>query len=135
MEETLARHERRPGVAILKDVYGRYRPGPDRKSGLERSFDAHAATDPRIAPYERNVRLGPYEIDCLWPTERLALELDGRPYHRALADMDNDRAKDIWLQRRSYGVMRLTDFRWEYDRAAAVEDLVALLAVGQQRAA
>jgi hypothetical protein len=135
MEDALQRHAHRPGVGILKDVYGRYRPGPDRKSALERSFDAYAATDPRIPPWEKNVHRGPYELDCFWPEQGVVLELDGRPYHRALADMDNDRAKDIWLQRQLLTPIRITDFRWEYDRAGAIDDLLALLALGRRRAA
>jgi Transcriptional regulator, AbiEi antitoxin len=135
MEEAFTRHERAPGIGLLKDVYSRYRPGPDRKSNLERSFDAYAATDSRIPPYEKNVRLGPYEFDCFWRHEQFALELDGRPYHSALEDMDNDRAKDIWLQRNRIGGMRITDFRWEYERDGAVEDLLALLALARERAA
>jgi hypothetical protein len=64
LSTTLARHPQRPGTRILHDLLHRYLDPTDRKSGLERSFDAYARTDPRIPPYERNVYLGPYEIDC-----------------------------------------------------------------------
>jgi hypothetical protein len=40
IEAALARHERRPGVARLKQALVAYRPRPDRKSNLERAFDA-----------------------------------------------------------------------------------------------
>jgi hypothetical protein len=129
MEEALERHARAPGMRVLKDVYSRYRPGPDRKSQLEHSFDAYAATDPRIPPYEKNVHMGPYEFDCHWPEQGVVLEFDGRPYHRALQDRDNDNAKDIWVQRHRMRILRVSDFRWEYDRAGAVEDLLGLLAL------
>jgi hypothetical protein len=135
MEEALKRHAHRPGIASLKDVYGRYRPGPDRKSGLERSFDAYAATDPRIPPYDKNVHMGPCEWDCHWPTEGVILELDGRPYHRALEDRDKDNAKDVWVQTHGMAILRVSDFRWEYDRADAINDLLALLAIANRRAA
>jgi hypothetical protein len=127
MEEALNRHARRPGIKTLKDVYERYRPGPDRKSQLEHSFDTYAATDPRIPPYEKNVHMAPYEFDCYWPTEGVLLELDGRPYHRALQDRDNDNAKDIWIQRHRLNGLRVSDFRWEHDRAGAIDDLLGLL--------
>jgi hypothetical protein len=126
----MARHERRPGIAKLQLVAGRYLDPTDRKSGLEESFDAHCRSDPRIPPYEKNVHLGPYEIDCWFAAQRLAVELDGRPFHVALKDFDRDRAKDIWLQRQGSRVMRITDFMWEYGRTQAVEDLLALLALG-----
>ena len=127
----LDRHPRRPGTARLRLLLNRYLDPTDRKSELERSFDAHAATDPRIPRYEKNVRQGPHEIDCLFRAQRLVLELDGRPYHTALQDMDRDRAKDIWFQRHGLRVMRMTDFRWEHDRAGAVDDLLALLRLGE----
>lgn len=130
LEEAIARHERRPGVAKLQLVAGRYLDPTDRKSGLEESFDAYCRSDARIPPYEKNVHLGPYEIDCWFAAQRLAVELDGRPFHVALKDFDRDRAKDIWLQRQGSRVMRITDFMWEYGRAQAVDDLLALLALG-----
>jgi hypothetical protein len=133
MEEVLSRHAYAPGLKTLKDVYGRYRPGPDRKSELELSFDMYAATDWRIPPYDKNVYLGPFEFDCFWPGHDLVVELDGRPYHRALADTDRDHAKDVWVQRHGLRILRITDFRWEYDRAGAVEDLLALLELGCRR--
>jgi len=135
MEETLERHAYRPGIATLKDVYGRYRPGPDRKSQLEKSFDRYAATDQRIPPYEKNVHMGPYEFDCHWPQRGVILELDGRPYHRALEDRDKDNAKDIWVQLHGMNILRVSDFRWDYDRAGAIDDLLALLALGRGRRA
>jgi len=135
LRATLARHERHPGTATLKKLLNRYLDPSDRKSGLERSFDAYAATDPRIPPYDKNVHLGPFEIDCLWRDYELALELDGRPWHIALQDTDRDHAKDIWLQRRGLRIMRITDFAWEYGRATAIDDLLALLALGRRQAA
>jgi very-short-patch-repair endonuclease len=130
LEETIARHTRRPGIAKLQLISRRYLDPSDRKSELERSFDAHCLTDPRIPPYEKNVHMGPYEIDCWFGSQRLAVELDGRPYHVALKDFDRDRAKDIWLQRQGNRVMRITDFMWEYARTQALDDLLALLALG-----
>jgi very-short-patch-repair endonuclease len=135
MEEALERHTGSPGIGTLKRVYGRYRPGPDRKSWLERSFDAYAASDPRIPRYDKNVRLGPYEFDCRWANEGVILELDGRPYHRAIQDRDNDNAKDIWVQLQGESILRISDFRWEHDQAAAINDLLALLELSRKRAA
>jgi hypothetical protein len=133
MEEALARHARAPGIRTLNDVYARYRPGPDRKSHLEKSFDAYAATDPRIPAYDKNVHMGPYEFDCHWPQHGVVLELDGRPYHRALQDRDNDNAKDIWVQTHHMNILRISDFRWEYERGGAINDLLGLLELAQHR--
>lgn len=132
---TLARHPQRPGTRIVKNVLDRYLEPADRKSGLERSFDEHTANDPRIPPYEKNIHIGPYEIDCWFPQHRVALELDGRPYHTAIDDLDRDRAKDVWLQLHQIIPIRVTDFGWEHDRARAITDLLALLALGADRRA
>jgi hypothetical protein len=130
IEQAIARHDHRPGVRILRSALHRYVDPADRKSGLELSFDAYCATDPRIPPYRRNVHMGPHEWDVVFADQQLVVELDGRPYHVALQDMDNDRAKDIWAQRQSLRIMRITDFAWEHGRARAIEDMLALLALG-----
>jgi very-short-patch-repair endonuclease len=130
IDQTIARHDRCPGTGILRSALGRYLDPSDRKSELERSFDAHCARDARIPPYDKNVHLGPHEWDVLFGPQRLLVELDGRPYHVSIQDMENDRAKAIWAQRQGFWIMRITDFTWEHDRAQAIDDLLALLALG-----
>jgi len=130
LDATITRHAGDPGITLVRAVAGRYLDPADRKSGLERAFDAHAANDARIPPYRKNVRLGRYELDCVFDEQKVVVELDGRPYHRAVQDMDRDRGKDVWLQLRGLRIMRITDFRWQYDRDGAVEDLLALLRLG-----
>ncbi|HWD75748.1 MAG TPA: hypothetical protein VG371_11455, partial [Solirubrobacteraceae bacterium] len=87
VERALDRHARRPGVGRLKAALVRYRPQPDRKSELERAFDAWLPRHPEIPEPLRNVHIDGWEIDCWWPDEKVALELDGRPYHVAVKDM------------------------------------------------
>ncbi|HYZ80697.1 MAG TPA: hypothetical protein VE571_05490, partial [Solirubrobacteraceae bacterium] len=91
MEAALRRHARRPGLAKLKEALHAYRPRPDRKSDLERSFDEWLLEHPEIPTPLRNVFIDGWEIDCWWPEQRVALELDGRPYHIAARDMERDR--------------------------------------------
>ena len=71
-----------------------------------------------------------WEIDCWWPQQRVAVELDGRPYHVAVKDMERDRIKDTKLQLMGIKPMRVTDSRWEYDRAGVYDDLRNLLQLG-----
>jgi very-short-patch-repair endonuclease len=59
----------------------------------------------------RNVHIEGWEIDCWWPEQRVALELDGRPYHVAVTDMERDRTKDIKLGLSAIKPMRVTGFR------------------------
>ena len=135
LRATLIRHNGRPGTARIAALAARYLDPTDRKSGLERSFDAHAATDSRIPPYWKNVHLGPFEFDCHWPEHHVLLELDGRPYHSAIADRERDDRKTNYAQANGLLLCRVSDIRWELDRAGALDDLLALLAAGQRRAA
>ena len=52
-----------------------------------------------------------WEIDCYWPEARLAVELDGRPYHIAVRDIEKDKLKDAKLLRLQIKTMRITDMR------------------------
>jgi hypothetical protein len=123
LKATLARHDRRPGIAKTREALAQYIWTPRRKSDLERDFAKWLATDPSIPTPVGNERLGPWEIDFLWPDLGIAVELDGRPWHIAIRDMDKDRAKDIWLQKRGMVSMRITDFRFEHDKAGVSADL------------
>jgi hypothetical protein len=130
MEAALERHARRPGLTALKAALTAYRPRPDRKSDLERAFDAWLLDHPEIPEPVRNVYIDGWEIDCWWPEQRVALELDGRPYHVAASDMDRDRLKDTKLQILQIKPMRVTGDRWDLDRVGVHSDLLALLELG-----
>jgi very-short-patch-repair endonuclease len=58
----------------------------------------------QIAEYKfrRQVSVGPYFVDFLCVSARLAVEVDG-PLH----DEESDNRKDKWLQRNGYRVMRI----------------------------
>ena len=84
MRDALVRHRRRPGLAKLKTALGGYLPTHDRKSDLERDFDAFLLEHPEIPEPKRNIYIDCWEIDCYWPEYKLAVELDGRPYHIAI---------------------------------------------------
>jgi hypothetical protein len=127
VEAAIERHARRPGVGKLKRAFRYYRPGPDRKSELERTFDrAIESTD--IPPPLRNVKLdGVWELDCYWPEYGLVVELDGRPYHIAVRDIEKDKFKDAKLLTKGIQTMRITDFRIEYDLAGVLDDVRAVI--------
>jgi hypothetical protein len=52
-------------------------------------------------------RIGPYEVDFLWPTAKLVVETDDRS-HRRIANYESDRDRDAYLQERGYRVRRVT---------------------------
>ncbi len=124
-EAALLRHARRPGVANCKRALRDYRPRRDRRSDLERAFDKLiAGTD--IPPPQRNVIVDGWELDCYWPHARLAVELDGRPYHTAVKDTERDKLKDAKLLRKRISTMRITDLRFTLDPQGILADLRSL---------
>lgn len=132
---TLRRSHGRAGTRAVIATCEEYLPHTDRKSGLERAFDRWAEKHPEIPHPERNIHLGPWEIDCYWPAHRLVLELDGRPYHKVVEDMERDRRKDTWLQLRGLRVMRVTDSRFKRDKSGVHRDLTGLLALAGSKQA
>ena len=130
IEETLARYPRHPGMSKLAAVLATYRRTESHKSQLELAFDRIIAQHPEIPDPERNIRIGIWEIDRFWPAHRLAVELDGRPYHVAAGDMERDRVKDADLLRRGITPLRFTDFRVEHDITGMLADLRHFLTLG-----
>ncbi len=127
---TLKRHARHAGTRLVHRTCQEYLPHLDRKSALERAFDRWLTRHPEIPPPERNIKLGFWEIDCYWPESRLALELDGRPYHTMVEDIERDHRKDAWLQAQAHLILRVTDSRFRRDRPGVHRDLTAMLARG-----
>lgn len=131
----LDRHSGRRGVGRLKQACDDYLPRHSRRSGLERSFDRWLARHPEIPVPQRNVHLGPWELDCYWPDQRLVLELDGRAYHTVVEEIERDRRKDSWLQVHGLRILRITDARWRRDKLGAYDDLTMMLALHERGAA
>ncbi len=129
---TLERHAGDRGVARLRQACLEYLPQHDRKSGLERSFDRWLTKHPEITEPQRNVSVGPWEIDCYWPDEHVALELDGRPYHIVVQEIERDRRKDAWLQINGIRILRVTDSRWRSDKRSVHRDLRAMLSLAAE---
>lgn len=128
---TLERNLGHAGTAPVRRACEEYLPHTERKSQLERAFDRWLLKHPEIPEPERNIRLGPWEIDCHWPAHGLALELDGRPYHTVVEDMDRDRRKDTWLQLHGRRILRVTDSRFRRDRRGVHRDLLAMLGLDE----
>jgi hypothetical protein len=126
---TLERNLRHAGTLAVKRTCEEYLPHTDRKSGLERAFDRWLLKHPEIPPPQRNIRLGPWEIDCYWPDHSLALELDGRPYHTVVEDIERDHRKNTWLQANGNRFLRVTDTRFKRDKTGVHRDLTMMLAL------
>lgn len=62
------------------------------------------------------------EADCLWPEQRVVVELDGAAAHRTRVAFESDRERDRRLQAAGWRVVRIT-WRQLDDPAALVADL------------
>jgi very-short-patch-repair endonuclease len=73
-----------------------------------------------------NVKVAGWEVDALWPRERLVVEVDGFAYHGNRAAFERDRRKDAALTAAGYRVIRIT-WRQLVDEPHAVVALLARL--------
>ena len=57
---------------------------------------------------QTNVRIGPYEVDLLWPDHRVAIEVDGFAFHGHRIAFERDHRRDLALQARGIHTIRVT---------------------------
>jgi very-short-patch-repair endonuclease len=73
-----------------------------------------------------NVMVAGWEVDAVWPQNRLVVEVDGYAYHGNRAAFERDRRKDAALTAAGYRVVRIT-WRQLEDEPHAVVALIARL--------
>ena len=126
------RHPHRPGVSTLRAILAELAAvGATRtRSDLEDLFQAFLRRTALPTP-ELNAAVlidGTWiEVDCLWRTERVLVELDGHAFHATRAAFESDRARDRRLQANGWRVVRVT-WRQIHDEPQRLEaDLLQLL--------
>jgi very-short-patch-repair endonuclease len=124
VERTLRRGH--PGSANPRAALKEHAPGHGEvKSQLERRFRRLLIKRGIELPL-RNEELGPWTVDCLWPDQRVVVELDGRQHERPhQADSDDDR--DLWLRRHGYAARRYGQRQIDERPDDVVADLLAAL--------
>jgi very-short-patch-repair endonuclease len=90
------------------------------RSPLEDEFAAFCRDHNLPTPSFNTTVLG-FEVDALWPRQRLAAELDSWEFHGHRAAFERDRARDSALQVAGYRIIRVTHRRvhGEADKLAA----------------
>jgi very-short-patch-repair endonuclease len=130
IEELCGRSRGRRGLRPLGRVLGEYRdPGPTTRSELERHF-LEICRDALLPIPAVNVVVAGFEVDAVWPDQRLVVELDGRAFHHTTAAFERDRIRDAELQVAGYRVVRVTHRRLRTEPAAVTQMLRSMLAVG-----
>ena len=116
--------EPRPGVRALRDALAVYDDAPTR-SELERRFLClcmeHSIPRPLV-----NTWLEEYEVDFLWPAQRLIVETDGLWAHGTRAAVERDHERDATLALAGYHTQRFT-WRLITDKPAKVTRVVLRL--------
>jgi very-short-patch-repair endonuclease len=110
VDEILSRTRGRRGARALRAAVAGWRPRETR-SELEDLFaelvDASRLDQPLynvLVDGERDR----YEVDALWPKQRIVVEVDGFTYHRTRRDRERDAEKDADLELAGHRVVRLT---------------------------
>ena len=74
-----------------------------------------------------NARVGPYEVDFLWPDHHLIVETDGAATHATPQAFENDRQRDAELAARGYRVLRFTWRQIVYEPDSVLRAVAAAL--------
>jgi very-short-patch-repair endonuclease len=97
----------RPGAPVLRSLLEQEaRPALTRSEAEER-FLALVRKAQLPAP-ETNVQLGDYEVDFLWRSQRIVVEVDGFAFHSSQRRFESDRRRDARLAAGGMSVLRVT---------------------------
>jgi very-short-patch-repair endonuclease len=113
LADLYVRHPRRRGAKSVRRTLEALSqlPGGHTRSAMEDRFLRFLASRGLPLP-ETNARLKVgvrrYEVDCLWRTFRLIVELDGHEAHGTRSAFEGDRERDRRLQAVGWRVIRVT---------------------------
>jgi hypothetical protein len=105
LAEPAARLPRHPGASRVRPLI-EIPTGPTR-STLEDMFPPFAARFD-LPPYELNTRVAGYEVDVLFPEQRVIVELDGYEFHSAPQPFESDRERDAVMLAIDHVTLRIT---------------------------
>jgi very-short-patch-repair endonuclease len=132
MGELLARNRGKRGTAALRALLGSAKPEGITRNDFEEAFlallDEHGLPRPRLSAAVF-LRGRFYEIDCLWGSRRLALELDGREVHGTPRAFESDRQRDRVLLAEGYRTTRVTWRQLRDEREEVIADLRSALSL------
>jgi very-short-patch-repair endonuclease len=120
----LVRRARRQ--AELKDIHLAGAESSRTRSDLEDAFLTLWRRH-RIPAPETNVKVGKWEVDFLWRSQRLVVEADFFGYHRGSVAFEDDHARDLDFRRTGYTVHRYTDVQLEAEPERIAADVAAAL--------
>ncbi len=125
--ELLRRAGRHAGRATLQDIVAAHTTVTFTRSEAEERFLAlmHRSGLPRPLV---NVRRYGYEIDFLWPQQRVAVEIDGFAFHSTRDRFEDDHKRDGRLRKAGLLVIRISWRQLEREPEAVIADVAQALA-------
>jgi very-short-patch-repair endonuclease len=130
LHDLVARYERRPGLRAVRALLAEASIGLRTiRSELEERFQDFLIRAGLPLPHT-NVVIEGYEVDCVWPEQRLIVELDGHATHSPTHAFELDRARDRRLEAAGWRVIRITWRQLEQEPELVEADLRRLLLRG-----
>jgi very-short-patch-repair endonuclease len=127
----LERYPRRRGSGNLRALLGSKAPVMITRNDFEEAFlalvDGYGLLRPRMNA-DVAVRGRFFEIDALWETQRVAVELDSRSIHRTAKRFESDRQRDRILVAEGFRTMHITWRQLQEEPDQIASDLKSALA-------
>ena len=129
--DLLGRYPRRQGTPLLRellaeDVGLQGAPANRFEDRFADLLDEHCVPRPRFNPH-LSVAGRHFKPDCLWPRDKLIVELDGAEVHRTRKSFESDRERDRVLLAAGYRTMHVTWRQLKREPDALVGALRCLL--------
>lgn len=137
LDHLLERYPRHRGNRAVREVLRRLRDLPDgvTREELEARFlsflDLHGFPRPRLNAW-LTIGTHRYQVDCLWPAQKVIVELDGYATHGTRHAFETDRDRDRRLLAADYRGPRITWRHLEEIPEEIAADLRSLLALPSQ---
>jgi very-short-patch-repair endonuclease len=117
-------------LRLIRHALADHRPGQIVRGELEHRF-LELVRSADLPEPETNIRVRTprrtYTVDCLWPAQRVAVELDGRGAHERTMAFESDRRRDSALNAIGLRPVRYTWYRVTNEAGEVIAELVATL--------
>lgn len=107
LEAAASRGGRRAGAAAMRAFLRAETEPAITRSRVERDF-RRLFRAARLPQPKVNARVAGYEVDFLWPEQRVVLEVDSYTFHGHRRAFERDRGKTMALEDAGYHVIRVT---------------------------
>jgi very-short-patch-repair endonuclease len=130
LADVLNRNPNHPGASRLR----RFAEAPTTNSPLEDDFLEFARRYGLPKPVTNTHLLG-YEIDVLYPRERVIVEVDSHGFHSDRDSFERDRKRDVVMLAARFITVRITDERMKQEAEQEARRLLEILAARRAEAA